>query len=109
MRAANPRIYSRVVDQAKTIGTTKFEDDVDDERDQYIEMKTNKFMFNISLNLLMILGAFLLICGMVWGKTAGLADIRVIILVPTGVAFLLLWTLLIITWFIVLAINYRKN
>lgn len=95
--------------QAKTIGTTKFEDDVDDERDQYIEMKTNKLMFNISLNLLMILGALLLICGMVWGKTAGLADIRVIILVTTGVAFLLLWTLLIITWFIVLAINYRKN
>ena len=67
------------------------------------------FIFNISLNLLMILGAFLLICGMVWGKTAGLADIRVTILVTIGVAFLLLWTLLIITWFIVLAINYRKN
>ena len=33
--------------QAKTIGTTKFEDDVDDERDQYIEMKTNTSMKTI--------------------------------------------------------------
>lgn len=95
--------------QARTIGTDKFEDDADDERDEYIDMKTNKVMFSISLNLLMILGAALLIGGAVLGRSVGTDDIRVMVLASVGITLLMLWNLLMIIWFVVYVINYRRN
>lgn len=93
---------------AKSIGTSKFVND-EDERDQYIELKTDKMMFNISQNLILILGVIALIWGLIVGKQAGADNFLAMTLVTVAITLLFVWNLLLVIWLIVTYINYRRN
>lgn len=92
---------------AKTIGTSN--EINDDERDDYIEMKTGNSMFNISQNLILILGVIALVWSLVLSKQVGISDSLVMTLMIIAVTLLVIWNSLILIWLVVTFINYRRN
>lgn len=93
---------------ARTIGTSKYIND-EDERDKYIELQTDKMMYNISQNLILILGIIALVWGLIVGKQAGANDFLAMALVIVAITLLFVWNLLLVIWLIVTYINYRRN
>lgn len=93
---------------AKSIGTSKNVND-EDERDKYIELKTDKMMFNISQNLILILGVITLVWGLIVGKQAGADNFLAMTLITVAITLLFLWNLLLVIWLLVTYINYRRN
>lgn len=88
-------------------GTSKFIDD--DERDKFVEMKTDSLMYKISVDLIAGLGVIALGSGMILGKQAASNDFLVMTLTIIGIAFLLIWNLLLIIWLVVYFINEARD
>lgn len=93
---------------AKSIGTSKYVND-EDEHDKYIELKTDKMMFNISQNLILILGVITLVWGLIVSKQVGADNFLAMTLVTVAITLLFVWNLLLAIWLIVTYINYQKN
>ena len=88
----------------KDVGTI----DDDDERDAYVEMKTNSMMFNI-LNWIIIIASIVF---SVWGVilySRNGNEALAFTLIIIGAVLSAIWILTIIINFIVWAVNYHKN
>lgn len=88
----------------KDVGTI----DDDDERDAYVEMKTNSMMFNI-LNWIIIIASIVF---SVWGVilySRNGNETWAFTLIIIGAVLSAIWILTIIINFIVWAVNYHKN
>ncbi|ALI52540.1 hypothetical protein [Lactobacillus helveticus] len=88
----------------KDVGTI----DDDDERDAYVEMKTNSMMFNI-LNWIIIIASIVF---SVWGVilySRNGNETLAFTLIIIGAVLSAIWILTIIINFIVWAVNYHKN
>ncbi len=89
--------------EMKDVGTS--EDD--NERDQFVEMKTEAQMFKIMNWLLFIVGAIGIVGGTLLVKH-GNAD-QGYALVIDGIPLLLIWSLCLIIELVLLFVNYHKN
>ncbi|QQP28444.1 hypothetical protein [Lactobacillus ultunensis] len=89
---------------AKDVGTP----DDDDERDNYIEMKTEHQLMKITMVLLWVLGAVFLAGGIILAKNSGVNTL-VSALILVAIVLLTLWTLLIVIELILFAINYHRD
>lgn len=91
-----------------TIIGYKVKDEKDDERDEYIEAKTDQKMYKIAEYIIFILGFICTVAASLLYKNTGTTTLN-IVLISVGVTLLLVWNLLMIISFVVYAINYNKN
>lgn len=80
----------------------------DDERDNYLIMKTESQMFKLTHNLILVLGVVFLITGSILSKNNGVT-VLVIVLTSVAVILLFFWMLIIVIELILLFINYRHD
>lgn len=86
--------------QTKNVGTTNG----DDERDEYLETKTNSQMFKVTNVLIFILGMVFLIWGAFLWQNSG-TNTLVIILMTIAVTLIVLWNILLLIQLILGIIN----
>lgn len=90
---------------AKNFGTSKMEED--DERDKFIQSKTNNQAFNILQWVLFISGGVVEIFALILAQNG--IDSRTIIIFIIASVLLFLWTFSWILQMILLIINYLRN
>lgn len=88
----------------KDVGTI----DDEDERDNYVEMKTNNLMYKITNRILFISGIVSMAGGYMIYTRRGNNSLFVV-LVAIGVVLLLIWNLIMIINLVILVINYAAS
>lgn len=89
----------------KYIGIAKIEED--DERDKFIQTKTNNQAFNILQWVLFVLGAVTIIIDVNLGQMG--LDSRAMVIIVVGVVLIFLWAFSWILQLILMIINYFCN
>lgn len=79
----------------------------DDERDDFVQMKTESQMFKILDQILFWCGSALLAWGLILGKHG--VDTLVIVIISVAISLLILWNLMILIELILIGINYYRN
>lgn len=91
-----------------TVISYKLKDEKDDERDEYIEAKTDQKMYKIAKYVIFILGAICTVAASIVYTNVGFTTLT-IVLMSVGITLLLVWNLLMILNFVVYAIIYQKS
>lgn len=90
--------------QAKNVGTVKGED----ERDEYLEMKTNSQVFKIASALVLILSLIFLLWGAFLWKNNGI-NAMVIVVMTIAITLTVLWNVLLLIELILGIFNEVRN